>query len=414
MKPYLEYLHQLRLYLYCKSLEPLAHLGQRLQTLAETAPSGQTLSLQSTYRLDIGHPDRVVIFLIGCGGTGSHTAPILAQLAVWARSAGIDLRLYFVDDDRIEDKNLVRQNFCQAEIGYPKAFSLAWRYTAAFGLTITPVVERFSAELLDRYKPSYSPQGTLTIVVGAVDNVHARRDIAEAITAKLQTQPNQRDKLFWLDAGNERLSGQVLAGNSLEPEPLLSPLGYCVGLPLPHLQEPSLLLERERPAGEVDLSCADLTLLAEQSAMINRAMATWLGVYLYRLLQSRDLDLMATYLSLRGTTRSTLISHGRLVRPERPQTQRLAGGPGAQPDGDERLQDEVCPDCGGELIAGQDEWLGVLIGVRFCEACPFREEGCPECGGELDEDVAQIDGVLAPVVRCWDCTWQEPIPANAH
>jgi hypothetical protein len=238
--------------------------------------------------------------------------------------------------------------------------------------------------------------------------------MAEAITAKLRTQPNPRDKLFWLDAGNERLSGQVLAGNSLEPEPLLSPLGYCVGIPLPHLQEPSLLMERERPAGDVDLSCADLTLLAEQSAMINRAMATWLGVYLYRLLQSRDLDMMATYLSLRGTTRSTLITHGQLVRPERPHTQRLTDGPGIQADEEEPLQEDVCPECGGELIAGQDEWLGVLIGVRFCEACPFREEGCPECGGEIDEDVAQIDGALVPVVRCWDCTWQEPIPANAH
>jgi PRTRC genetic system ThiF family protein len=414
MKPYLDYLNQLRLYLYRQSLNQLGRLGQRLQTLAESAPGGQTLSLQRSYRLDIGHPDRVVIFLIGCGGTGSHTGPILAQLAVWAQSAGIDLRLYFVDDDRIEEKNLVRQNFCQAEIGYPKAFSLAWRYTAAFGLTITPVVERFSAELLDRYKPSYSPQGTLTIVVGAVDNVHARRDMAEAITAKLRTQPNPRDKLFWLDAGNERLSGQVLAGNSLEPEPLLSPLGYCVGIPLPHLQEPSLLMERERPVDEVDLSCADLTLLAEQSAMINRAMATWLGVYLYRLLQSRDLDMMATYLSLRGATRSTLITHGRLVRPERPQTQRPADGHGTRPDEEEPPQEDVCPECGGELIAGQDEWRGVLIGVRFCEACSFREEGCPECGGELDEDVVQIDGAVVPVVRCWDCTWQEPIPVNAH
>ena len=237
--------------------------------------AARQLELTQPYRVEIGRPDRITLLLVGAGGTGGYVAPILAQLAHWGQSRGQDIRLCFIDPDRVETKNLVRQNFCPAEVGRAKAVTLAWRYSAAFGLNIIPVVDRFSAPLLARYKPAYSPQGRLTIVIGAVDNVRARRDIAAAVTAAMP-RPGSRDRLWWIDAGNELLHGQVLAGNSLEPAPQLSPLGYCTGLPLPHLQEPGLLQDRPRPAR--DMSCAELSLLGEQSAVINRAMANWIGV----------------------------------------------------------------------------------------------------------------------------------------
>jgi hypothetical protein len=239
----------------------------------------------------------------------------------------------------------------------------------------------------------------LTIVIGAVDNVCARRKIAEAITTKLK-QPGHHNRLWWIDAGNERVNGQVLAGSSLKSEPQLSPLGYCTDLPLPHIQEPGLLMERERP--QPDLSCADLTLLAEQSAMINRAMATWVGIYLYRLLQSRDLAMMATFINTEGgVTRSKPITYGQVIKPERPQRVRIT----TVPTDPEAL---ACPVCDGELIEGQDEWDGVLITVRFCETCTYREEACPECGAGIGQAQALIEGELTPVIHCQDCDWREP------
>lgn len=418
IKAFLSYLKQLGVYLYHQSLTQLIKLT-KLTQLIKLTPLAELkkLAIQKQYKVNVGRPDRVVILLVGCGGTGSFAAHILAQLANWAKSNGMDLRLYFVDPDKVEEKNLVRQNFCAAEVGYPKAFTLAWRYTAAFGLTITPVVERFSAELLRRYIPSFSPQGTLTIVIGAVDNVCARRDIAEAITAWLEQHGDSHDRLWWIDSGNERTSGQVLAGNSLAPEPLLSPLGYCIGLPLPHIQEPTLLMDRARPQPADDalasegLSCADLTLLGEQSAMINRLMATWLGLYLYRLLQSRDLDVMSTFINAQaGVTRSAPITWGRVVKPERPQRAQIP----IRTAGEEAPAEVmVCPNCGGEIIEGQDEWHGVLIAVRFCADCTFREEVCPECGGEIAEDTFDIDGSgdFVPVIYCQDgCEWQASVP----
>jgi molybdopterin/thiamine biosynthesis adenylyltransferase len=161
----------------------------------------QKIELSKPYRVSIGHPDRVAILLVGTGGTGSFTAHILAQLASWAATSDLDLRLYFIDPDTVEQKNLVRQNFCQAELGQPKAFTLAWRYSAAFGLSIIPVVDCFSARMLEIYKPGHSLNGTLMIVIGAVDNFQARRDIAEAITARLSGQ-------FGYVSPRDRLEGQ--------------------------------------------------------------------------------------------------------------------------------------------------------------------------------------------------------------
>lgn len=398
MNAYLDYLKQLSRYFIHHAHRLKPHL---LRPPAPQLPSSSAPLLPSPrYRLDIGHPERVVILLVGCGGTGSFAAHSLAQLAVWAKGAGLDLRLYFVDPDVIEEKNLVRQNFCPAEIGQPKALSLAWRYTAAFGLNIIPVLKPFSADLLTRLQPQSSPQGTLTLLVGAVDNVAARRDMAQAITTRLAEVQGTPDKLFWLDAGNEQWHGQVLLGNSLEPEPRLSPLGYCLSLPLPHLQEPSLLQDRLRPPTE-NLSCAELTALGEQSAMINRAMATWLGVYSYRLLQSRDLDLRATFLNLKtGMTRSIPISEGRVVLPERPRLRPLRPVP---------ADHAGCPDCGGQRISGEDTWQGVIVGVRFCADCPWRAWVCPLCGGDLSEEGLEENGQLIPFLSCDACDWQTEV-----
>lgn len=411
---HLNYLSQLGIYFYQKAREWLFALKQRSKTKSPTVLPLIKLDIHRSYRVELGRPDRVAILLVGCGGTGSFAAHILAQYADWANRTGVDVRLYFIDPDKVEEKNLVRQNFCRAEIGYPKAVTLAWRYTAAFGLNIVPVVDCFSARMLDKFKPSNSVHGTVTVVIGAVDNFRARRDIADAITDRLTGNLSftaTRDRIWWIDGGNERFSGQILAGNSLDSEPLLSPLGFCIGIPFPHIQDPTLLQARERQ-GLDTLSCADLTLLEEQSAMINRTMATWIGIYLYRLLQSRDLSMMATHVNLdAGVTRSTLITTGRLVKPalaQRPAVQRTQPRQleeGAAPG------DNACPVCGSEMIEGTVEQRGVLIGVRFCSECTWREEGCPECGHEIgDIQLENDEHQIVPALGCVNCGWSHAIP----
>ena len=65
-------------------------------------------------------------------GTGSFLVPHLCRLANWFYDAGKQISITLIDFDRIEEKNLYRQNFCQAELGYNKAQALAVRYKAMF------------------------------------------------------------------------------------------------------------------------------------------------------------------------------------------------------------------------------------------------------------------------------------------
>jgi predicted RNA-binding Zn-ribbon protein involved in translation (DUF1610 family) len=143
--------------------------------------------------------------------------------------------------------------------------------------------------------------------------------------------------------------------------------------------------------------------------MINRLMATWLGIYLYRLLQSRDLDMMATFTSLTGTTRSTYITTGRLVLPK-PAARTT---PVLQPPPEEEDDDDTaCPNCGQEIIEGQDEIYGLLVPIRFCAHCHWREEYCPSCGIDVvvEEEIELETGQLVLGLNCSMCGWEEPYP----
>jgi PRTRC genetic system ThiF family protein len=314
-----------------------------------------------TYRLEIGAPEKALIMLVGCGGTGSYAALHLAQLAHTARQE-MEIKLIFIDPDRVETKNVARQNFAPCEVGEFKAVTLARRYSAAFGLPIVSIPEKFSSGILTKYmlRPDF-----INLVVGCVDSTAARRDIHRAMVREMgEMREFEGRGLFWLDAGNYHAHGQVCLGNSLAAKPQLSPLGFAFALPLPSVQRPELIApeEIETAQGEA-LSCAELVALEVQSRTINKMMAAWIDVYCERLLISRDLRMMATELDQRsGTAHSLPIANGEVVELTR-----------AKPaDNDEAVTDP-CPDCGGELIEGYDviDEAEGEVEVMFCN-CGFK------------------------------------------
>ena len=121
--------NHLKAYLRQRVRQGLSGLAKQALAQPRLAAITQKLVIDRKYQLNIGHPERVVILLVGCGGTGGFVAHILAQLACWAKTANIDMRLYFFDPDIVEQRNLVRQNFCPTELGAPKAVTLAWRFS---------------------------------------------------------------------------------------------------------------------------------------------------------------------------------------------------------------------------------------------------------------------------------------------
>lgn len=323
-----------------------------------------------TYRLETGLPEKALVMLVGCGGTGSYAALHLAQLAYAARDQ-IEIKLVFVDPDRVETKNVARQNFAPCEVGEYKAVTLARRYAAAFGLPITARAECFSAGLL--YEFRLNPQ-YLNLIVGCVDNTAARLDIHRTLVREASTHFVREfagRNLWWLDSGNHHAHGQVCLGNYPGPGPLLSPLGFALALPLPSYQNPDLIApEAESAQSQAGLSCADLVAQEVQSRTINKMMAAWIDVYCERLLITRDLRIMSTQIDQRsGAVYSTPISGGQVVE--------LAPAQGPTGLFDDEPDDENqpgCPECGEALIHGYD----ILddeegeVEIVFCNICCFR------------------------------------------
>ncbi len=158
------------------------------------------INFERRYPLMVGEPDAFDIVLVGCGGTGSFLAQDLARLAYHARAQEIEVNLTFVDFDKVELKNVGRQNFSPLEVGRYKAETLATRFNQAFGLAIRYVNTRFHPQLLS------SGNRKFKLVVGAVDNAFARRDIAEGVEGHY-------GRVWWLDSGNLYAEGQIVLGN---------------------------------------------------------------------------------------------------------------------------------------------------------------------------------------------------------
>ena len=257
------------------------------------------LEMQKRYPIQLGDIRSAHLYLVGCGGTGSFLALHLARLAYQAARGLLQIRLTFIDHDRIEDTNIGRQNFCPAEIGENKAYTLARRMSLAFGLNITAVPEPFDPGDVDQF--GFRGDGKVGVLLGCVDQPTARRNMASAVERCGRTS-----SLWWLDGGNHEHAGQVHLGN--HQGVTISPLGFCTQLPHPAIQAPDLLLDRQINATTVP-SCAELAAANIQSLMINQAVAGWMATYIARLLLSRDLDIMATYINLAaGSARSVGIT----------------------------------------------------------------------------------------------------------
>lgn len=263
---------------------------------------------------------------VGVGGTGSWLVPHVARLVrELEKNAGKKVAYRLIDPDVVEEKNCIRQNFCDAEVGLPKASTLALRYSSAWGIEIRPIVERFSSEKLAS-SIAHGRADTMTVVIGCVDNSAARRELAGVLqlnntTNTISSITNNRRSIpsvFWLDCGNWREGGQVVLGSAFTPQDLKEAFAnpaICTALPSPVLQHPDLLEPLPEEQAETTLSCAELAMANAQSMTVNSQVATIAVDYLLRLLLVGGLKRFATYFHLpTGTMRSTYITPSEVGR----------------------------------------------------------------------------------------------------
>jgi PRTRC genetic system ThiF family protein len=232
--------------------------------------------------------DRLHLVLIGCGGTGGWLAVNLPRIAYLQKQAGKSVSITFIDPDRVEAKNIPRQNFIPSDLGMPKASVLATQYGLQWGIEIGAIAAPFKKSMAQNHWKE------LTICIGAVDNPEARIEIAKVL--------ENEKSVFWLDCGNHYESGQVLLGSRdtvagiKEAFPVPT---FCTALPSPALQHPELLLEPEttKPV----LSCEEAAIANAQSMSINHRIADEAFDMLLRLLNG-TLTRFATYVNCRHGT----------------------------------------------------------------------------------------------------------------
>ncbi|AGY57996.1 ThiF family adenylyltransferase [Gloeobacter kilaueensis] len=242
---------------------------------------------------------QTTIVQVGAGGTGGWLYPHLVRLLRVLLDRGESVRLLLCDPDIVEESNLIRQNFCAAELGMNKAEALAFRYQAAWGLELPALNVPFSRKILgDNFQYAHDH---FFVIVGCVDNAAARLTIHQLLL-NIATRSNVSN-ILWIDAGNHVDTGQVLVGNIAEPDLLAHSFdtpghSHCALLPSPALQHPELLVPQLEENPDADLSCEELLRLKTQSLTINLAMASLAADYLLHLLVTRNLRRFASYLDI--------------------------------------------------------------------------------------------------------------------
>lgn len=221
---------------------------------------------------------RVRITLVGCGGTGSHIASGLAALSLELRERNVRCDIDLMDFDRVEPKNVGRQLFSTRDVGRLKSEILVERLMHAYGIALGAMIGRIEEFDLAPQRDS------LNVVIGAVDNPHARACIASAVKGS-------KGNLWWLNCGNEHASGQVALGNMANARDMKDSveLGMINRLPAPHVLYPDCIATPKLGQGKRAASCADLTASGEQGLMVNRMVAAYALELLHCFLVRRDL-----------------------------------------------------------------------------------------------------------------------------
>lgn len=240
--------------------------------------------------------------MLGAGGTGGHIAPHLYRL-LHALERG-QMRFIVVDGDNVERKNLVRQNFIEADLGENKARVLAERYSTVFGLETEYIPEYIESE--QRLKELVTPQiwkthqsyekgkwrqhylTELVILLGCVDN-NKSRSLCHKVFY-------QMDDLVYIDSGNGEFTGQVVCGVRSAGRTMQKPVGAIY---------PEILDATDKFPTE--LSCAEASVSAPQAITANITAACAVVDMVYNILARGELDVQSVSFSTTSiNVRSTI------------------------------------------------------------------------------------------------------------
>ena len=235
----------------------------------------------------------VKIVMIGVGGTGGYIAPHLYRLL---HTLNRRVRFVICDGDIVEQKNLVRQNFIEPDIGENKAKIIAERYASTFGLE-TEYIPRYieSTEELSRLLTP-DTDAEFVILIGAVDNNRSRKMCHEAFY--------KAESIVYIDSGNSEFAGQVVCGVRKNGRTLYKPVAGIY---------PEILEDTDKFPSE--LSCAEAALSSPQAITANLVAATSVVCLIYNIVVlGNDNNVKQAAFSTKSLhVRPTVLQHRRRV-----------------------------------------------------------------------------------------------------
>lgn len=222
----------------------------------------------------------VEIVVIGLGGTGGYLVRDLCRFLYSLKTRNYQpnhkISLTLIDGDKVEEKNLLRQNFFENDLGLFKAEALAKKHSYAFGLEVSYVNEFITEENIYSILPFNFSQ---KIIITCVDNNKTRR----LINSKIRDYAY----VYWIDSGNERSSGQVICGNNTDK--FYSPDFY-----------PDILDETKD--SKTQISCAERMMADEQNLFVNTIAAGNCLMYLRKILLGEAIYFPGIEFNIHGST----------------------------------------------------------------------------------------------------------------
>lgn len=293
--------------------------------------------------------------VVGAGGTGGHLVPNLARLISIKNNESKEHTLTIMDNDIVEEKNLIRQNFTHNDINKNKAEVLATRYSRAYGLPINYVPSylespyellevlqntigkyvltlssglnnsgydaktkkeneiRYYAKLrnqfIHNYYDSEGRSNDVVVLIDCTDNNKTRLILHNFMELYSQFLP-----IIFLSSGNGENSGQVILGyrcqngnfkNAYFSENKWSNLNSLKNSPSFFDIFPDIEIDK-LPS---ELSCAEFAVSAPQNIGANINAANILFDYLNKLLNFIPIYELAVFFDIKSMNRSTFYSN---------------------------------------------------------------------------------------------------------
>lgn len=233
--------------------------------------------MDELYSLSTGYDFHFIV--VGVGGTGAEFVPKLCkQLSFKRNPDGTTIHdVTLIDGDKVEEKNLLRQNFFYHDLGKNKADVMGLKCSTAFNMSVRTIPEYIEDKETLHSVVSMLPH-QVPFLVSCVDTNAARKMFH---TYFMEYSSSSRP-LFYLDSGNTEFAGQVVLGVAGKKGKAVTQSGgvqigtgedklykklYRYNLPPVAYHYPDILESEDKFASQI--SCAEAAMADPQAADTN-------------------------------------------------------------------------------------------------------------------------------------------------